>query len=530
MRAIDRLEAEPIAGTEDSDSPFFSSDGQWVGFWKGGELKKVPAGGGPAVTICETAPVSGASWGSNNLVVFARGGGGLWQVSGDGGTPQPLTTLDANNGERNHVLPHVLPGGKAVLFTIRKAAGTRPTAWDDAQIVVRSLVSGDQTTLIEGGADARYVSTGHLVYVRQGTLMAVPFDLDRLALTGAAVGIVNSVMQAVNTPSGAIETGAAQFSVSASGTLVYVSGGMFPEGERSLIWVDRAGVIQLLPAPPKPYLGPRLSPDGQRVAVFTQGRDAEVWIYDLVREDLTMFTTTRPRRGTRPVWTPDGKRLTFGAGNLLWKPADGSGVAEPLTTSEDVQLPESWSPDGKTLAFFQGGTLGRGDIWMLSLADSDRTARPFVQTAANERWPDFSPDGRWLAYASDESGRDEVYVQPYPGPGSRHQISARGGTQPVWARNGRELFYTVPDSTATVDFSRMMVVDVTTAPTFTAGIPKPLESVVRLTNPIRGYDVTADGKRFITVRDNERSPEPPPAHMIVVQNWLEELKLLVPTK
>jgi Tol biopolymer transport system component len=182
------------------------------------------------------------------------------------------------------------------------------------------------------------------------------------------------------------------------------------------------------------------------------------------------------------------------------------------------------------LAFFQRAPATGADIWMLSLGDPDRTTRPFVQTAANERWPEFSPDGRWVAYASDESGRDEVYVQPYPGPGSRHPISAGGGAQPAWARNGRELFFTVPDATVASDLNKVMVVDVTTTPTFKAGVPRPLESVVHFTNPIRAYDVSADGQRFITVRDNDRPSEPPPAQMILVQNWLEELKQRVPTR
>ena len=524
VRALDRLEAVPLAGTEDSENPFFSPDGEWVGFWKGGELKKVPIGGGPAIRISQSVGTYGASWGPNNLVVFAREatGEGLWQVSGEGGTPRPLTTLDASRGERSHRLPHLLPDGKAVLFTILTNGGP-------AQIAVRSLVSDERRVLIEEGADARYMPTGHLVYARNGTLMAVPFDLARLQVTGGSVGVLDGVMQAINAPSVLINTRAAQFTVSDSGTLLYVPGGIFPAAERSLVWVSRTGAIQSLPIEPKSYLGPRLSPDGQRVAMFTEGQDGGIWIYDLVRGTLTRFATGP--RGQRPVWTPDGRRLIFsGPRNLFWKLSDGTGPEERLTTSESAQYAESWSADGKTLAFFQGPRPSEGDIWVLSFSGSDTTARPFVNTAASEMWPDFSPDGRWIAYTSHESGRDEVFVQPYPGPGPRTPVSVGGGNQPVWARNGRELFYTLPNSTVTPGLNKMMVVDVTTTPTFKAGIPRPLQSVARLTVPLRGYDVSSDGQRFITVRDVERPPEPPAAQMIVVRNWFEELKRLVPAK
>src|SRR5262249_55105967 len=255
--------------------------------------------------------------------------------------------------------------------------------------------------LIDEGADARYMPTGHLVYTRNGTLMAAPFDLARLQVTGGSVGMLDSVMQAVHAPRVSINTGAAQFTVSDSGTLLYVPGGIFPAAERSLVWVSRTGAIQSLPVPPKSYLGPRLSPDGQRVAMFTQGQDGGIWIYDLARGTLTRFATGS--FSLRPVWTPDGKRLIFsGPQGLFWKPSDGSAPEERLTTSEYAQMAESWSADGKTLAFTQNPGPGlSGDIWVLSFSGSDTTARPFVNTAAKELWPDFSPDGRWIAYTSD---------------------------------------------------------------------------------------------------------------------------------
>ena len=533
LRAMDRLEAIPIPGTENTDSPFFSPDGQWVGFWQGvvsavapveGELKKVSLSGGPAVTLCKTPALYGASWGANDIIVFANQDGALWRVAATGGTPQSLTTVDAKKGESSHRLPHVLPGGEAVLFTIQKA----PFRWDDAQVVVRSLVTGEQKVLVEGGADARYVPTGHLVYAKGGTLMAMPFDLARLEVTGGSAGIVEGIMQATNASSTVFDTGAAQFSVSTTGVLTYLPGGIFPDPERSLVWVGRDGTAEPLPLPSRRYLGPELSPDGQRLAVWTQG-DRNVWVSDISRATMSRLTTDG--LNARVIWTPDGKRLTFGSTttgqeNLFWKPADGSGAAERLTTDPNLQAASSWSPDGKTLAFLQRVGLINYDIWLLSFENGVTKARPFLQTPFREVYAEFSPDGRWLAYVSNESGREEVYVQPYPRSGGKQQVSTDGGSQPAWARNGREMFFTVPGSSGT---TRMMAVDVTLGATFTVGRPRMLfEGRSGGQALIRGYDVTADGRRFIMVQDKEQPPEPAITEMVLVQNWFEELKRRVP--
>jgi dipeptidyl aminopeptidase/acylaminoacyl peptidase len=305
-------------------------------------------------------------------------------------------------------------------------------------------VTGTRKVLVTGGADARYVPAGHLVYVREGAWMAVPFNVARLEVTGAAVGLIANVMQAANIVGDPFNTGAAQFSVSSSGSLVYVPGTMFPDALRSLVWVDRSGQVEPIAAPPRAYAGPRLSPDGQRIAVSTLGTDSNVWIYDLTRGTLTRLTTEGGGGGN--AWTPDGQRVAFataatGHENLFWKPVDGSGPSERLTSSEFMQLPAAWSPDGHELVFVQlfgGGDGTRMDTWVLSMGD--RRARPLMLTPSHR--PARSPDGRWLAYASEESGRYDVYVQPYPGPGPRTQISTEGGSQPAWSADGRELFYT----------------------------------------------------------------------------------------
>jgi len=526
-RAMDQLSAVPIAGTGGGSSPFFSPDGQWVGFIADGELRKVPLGGGPAVRLCKAASLFGASWGDDGTIVFATlRNGGLWRVSAAGGTPEALTTLQP--GEYSHRLPHMLPGSRAVTFTIMKAA----YRWDDAQIVVRSLDTGNQTVLVTGGSDGRYVSTGHLIYVRLGTLMAVPFDAARLVVIGGAIGVLDDVMQAADrNVSDMANTLAGQFTVSDTGALVYLTGGAVAAAQRSLAWVGPKGRSQALVAPPRPYIVPRLSPDGQRVAVTTTSDIRQVWSYDVPRG--TLGPVTVDGQSSYGIFTPDGKRVVFRSGaaggedNLYWKAADGSGAVERLTTSVRSQTPSSWSPDGTTLAFVEEGD-SKGvlqfDIWVLSIAD--RKTRAVIQTDANEMTPEFSPDGRWLAYVSNESGRNEVYVQPYPGPGERHLISTDGGEQPAWSRNGRDLFYVQSGGVTT-----LMAVRVASASTLLAGTPEAVfESADLRIAWARSYDVAPDGQRFLLTLNKEAPTNLAPAQMVFVQNWFEELKRLVPKK
>jgi serine/threonine-protein kinase len=532
-RAMDQLTAMPIAGTSGGVSPFFSPNGQWVGFGADGELRKVPLSGGPPVTLTKASALFGASWGDDGTIVFAtQRNGGLWRVPDAGGTPEALTTPQP--GEYSHRLPHMLPGSRAVIFTILKG----PTFWDDTQIVVRSLETGQQTVLVTGGADGRYVSTGHLVYVRLGTLMAVPFDPVRLAVTGGATGVIDGVMQAADRNlSYMANTLAGQLTVSDTGALVYLTGGAVAAGDRSLAWVDRRGTSQALPAPPRSYWAPRLSRDGQRVAVTTLD-SLQVWSVDIARGTLSPVTVDG--HSDLPVFAPDGKRIVFRSraggveGNLYWKAADGSGAVERLTTGERSQTPDSWSPDGTTLAFVEEGDsegFFQFDVWVLSIAD--RKTRPVIRTAANEMTPEFSPDGRWLAYVSNESGRHEVYVQPYPGPGERHLISTNGGEQPAWSRDGRELFYVQGGGFTTPSGSSatLMSVRIATAPAFQAGAPEVLfENVDLNTAWGRNYDVALDGRRFLLTVRRETTTSLSPTQMIYVQHWFEELKRLVPTR
>ena len=510
LRSIGRFEATLIPGTEGAEGPFFSPDGQSVGFFAGGKLKRVSLSGGAPSTLC-SAPLSrGASWAPDDSIILASGNLGLYRVSAAGGTPKPLTVPDRKKGESSHRWPEILPGGKEVLFTIW--AGN--FNWDYNRIGVLSLRTGERRLLLEGGTYARYVPSGHLVYARAGGLLAVPFDLKRLEVTGPPVSIVQGV-----SISGGL--GVAQFSFSGDGSLAYVPGGP-SENNRTLLWVDREGTSRPLQAPPRAYATPRLSPDGQRLAVGILGANG-LWLYDLARGALTRLTETN--FFPHPIWTPDGKHMTFtssesGVLNLYRIPADGSGAAERLTTSENGQWPGSWSPDGQVLAF-SGVDLTTGyDIWMLGL-QGDRKPRPFLQTPANESGPIFSPDGHWLAYLSDESGRQEIYVRPFPGPGGKTQISTEGGTEPMWARNGRELFYRNGD--------KMMVMAVETQPVFAASKPKLLfEAHYETSYNVfeRDYDVSPDGQRFLMTKASE--PESAATQLNVVLNWSDELRRLAP--
>ena len=530
-RRMDQLSATPIAGTTGGSSPFFSPDGQWVGFGAGSELRKVPLSGGPAVTLCKAVALFGASWGDNGTIVFAtQRNGGLWRVPETGGTPEALTTVPPD--EYSHRLPHMLPGGRAVIFTVLKG----PNLWNDARLVVRSLQTGTETVLVTGGSDGRYVSTGHLVYVRLGTLMAVPFDPVRLAVTGGATGVIDGVMQAANQGSNYIaNTLAGQFTISDSGALVYLTGGTVAANDRSLVWVDRHGTIQALPAPPRPYMSPDISPDGQRVAI-TILDTRQVLSYDLARGTLSPVTSDG--NSDYGLFSLDGKRIVFrsgvGEGNLYWKAADGSGAVEHLVTSSRSLTPASWSPDGPTLALVEEGDNEGKDAFQFDivvLSPGDRRTRPLIHTPANEMNPEFSPDGRWLAYVSNESGRHEVYVQPYPGPGERQLISTRGGEQPAWNANSRELFYVQGGGYSAGGPTTLMSVRIATTPTFQAGTPEPVfENPHLAIGWGRSYDVAPDGRRFLLTFRKEPPPPLPPAQMVLVQHWFEELKRLAPTK
>jgi serine/threonine protein kinase len=510
LRPLDSLESRPIPGTDGATEPFFSPDGQWLGFFADGKLKKVSVNGGTAQTLTDAPAPRGASWGSQGTITFAAfTAGPLQQMPMSGGALQSLTHTE--NGENSHRWPEFLPGGKAVLY----AAGTTNT-WAQGQVAVSLLTTGERRNLIRAGMYPRYAASGHLIYAQGGTLMAVPFDPQGLTLRGSAVPVVEDVMQSTN--------GSVQYSLSDTGMLVYVPGGSVQATQRTLVWVSRNGTEQAVAAPVHAYSSPRISPDGKRVAVAVAEKDAQIMLYDLSRETLTRLTF-EGTSNLNPSWTPDGKRIAFvsnmkGPQNIFWQLADGSGGLERLTNSENGNYPALWSRDGQLLAFVEVNPTTGYDIWVLRI--SDHKAEPFLRTPSNEVQPRFSPDGRWIAYASNESGRYETYVQPYPGPGGKWQISTDGGAEPVWNPTGRELFYRSGD--------KMMAVDIVTQPGFSAGKPRMLfegsYEVSAASTP--SYDVSTDGQRFLMLKPVEQT-QAAPTQINVVLNWFEELKQKVPT-
>jgi len=525
VRAMDEVRGTPIAGTEGAIGFFLSPDGDWIGFWADGSLKKVRTDGGPAIPICDADwPPYGASWGPFNTIVLGQAQGCILRVSAEGGEPEEITALA--EGEISHRHPQLLGDGDTLLFTVRRS---ETGDWDNTAIFAQSLRTGERKVLVENGADARYAPTGHLVFSRLGTLMAAPFDPKRLEVTGGAVVVLESVRQALNADNTMFDTFIGQFAFSQSGTLVHVPGGVWPDLQLSLVWVDREGRIELESLPSGSYLAPRLSPDGTRVAVSSWGFEgADIWVYELARGTMTRLTFEDSTEYW-PIWTPDGTQITFASDRSgvfapYWIPADGSGPAKRLSTLEGAH-PSSWSPDGQVLACVLVDDPVNNDIWMLPL---EGEPRPFIESPFAEGWPAFSPDGRWLAYASDQSGQFEVYVTPYPGPGPRVQISNDGGIAPVWSPNGGELFYR--GSMGHPPLRSVRAVEIMMEPSFSSGRSRELfKGNFMSSEPVRSYDVTSDGQKFLIVQLGPR-PEQPVTQMHVTFNWFEELKRLAPTE
>jgi serine/threonine-protein kinase len=489
----------------------------------GRTLKKVALSGGAPVTISYLEVYSGASWERDGTILLPmQYPGSIQRLPAAGGTPQSVTELDLKKEEKLHYWPQLLPGGKAMLFSSSRSG---MDSYDDARIEVQTLVTGERRVLVEGGSCARYSPTGHLLYVRSGTLMAVPFDAGRLAVTGAPVPVLEGVLMGLSHP-------VAHYSLSDNGTLVYAPG-TGVGGERTLVWVDRAGNAERLPLPARMYLHPRISPDGRNIAVEIEGPVHDFYNYELARGVLTKMSLTGSSHW--PLWTPDGKRLTYrrwlpGGFTLWWMPADRSAEAERLTTIGMMQSGSSWSPDGKALAFTQVSNDTGADVYWLPIDDPQRKPVPFAQSKFDEGAPKFSPDGRWIAYTSNESGRNEIFVQSYPGPGPKVQVSTEGGMDAVWKRNGGELYYRNGD--------KMMAVSVTTQPVFAASRPRLLwqaryalgtSSACGPPGPSSSnYDVTPDGQRFLMIQDAET--ERFPSQIRVVINWTEEVKRLMTEK
>jgi Tol biopolymer transport system component len=506
VRKLDQLEATAIRGIASARNPFFSPDGNWIGFWDATGLKKVSVNGGPAVTICNIGDTPlGASWGTDDRIIFATTAfRGLFRVNAGGGTPETLTRPD----QSGHLFPEILPGGKAVLFAIAPRGG----AVDNSQIAVLSLATSEQKVLIQGGSSPHYAASGHIVYAVAGTLRAVPFDINRLEVRGNPVPVLEHVLTKA--------TGAADFSIAQDATLVYVSGDS-GRPERTLVWVDREGHEQPLDAPTRAYAYAHISPDGTRVALDIRDQDSDIWIWDLMRRTLTRLTFD-PGLNREAVWTPDGRRLAFsaqreGSEDIYWQSADGTGSPERLTKAGRV-MPSAFTPDGKRLLIHPTGA--PRDISIVDL-DGEHHTEPLLHTTFEEQNAEVSPDGRWIAYQSNESGRDEIYVRPFPEINNgRWQVSVGGGTRPAWSRNGRELFYYI-------DPGKLMAVSIQPGTGFTAGTPQVIVDGNYLAPQSgRNYDVSPDGKRFLMIKTAQTAQAAAPSELVVVLNWLEELKRL----
>jgi eukaryotic-like serine/threonine-protein kinase len=522
VRPLDQLEATPIPGTDGASTLFVSPDGKAVGFYADGALKRVALNGETPVEIAKVDLVFGACWGRDDRIVFATQTGGLWRVPVSGGKPESITALQPD--EYSHRLPQLLPDGKTVLFTSTRSAFP---LWDDTRIVAKSLVSGEQKVVVEGGADARYLPTGHLIFMRRGTLMAAPFDAKDVVVTGSHVGLIANVMQSAVIQPVQIDSGAGQFAVSDSGSLAYVTGGIFPQDRWSIGWVDRRGTFTPLNLPPGSYLAPRLSPDGKRVAYNTTNDDWDLWIYDVSRGLATRLPMEDEQ--SVPMWTPDSSRVVFtsrltGGARLLIRNADGNGAPETLPISFTSEIPgtalapfaNAWTSDGSLVFWHQA------DLWLHTQKETPRRLITSALTA------EFSPDGRWIAYTSGRGPfRNQIYVQPYPALDSREQVTGASTVAPVW--RGNELFFIETAADAPVNV-RVMAVTIKTTPTFEISAPRLLfEGPFRTDGPFRGYDVSMDGQRFLMVRAVERPPERI-THMTFVQNWFEELRARVPAQ
>jgi serine/threonine-protein kinase len=527
LREMGALSSRLMPGTEETlTHPTFSPNGQSVAYFQDSQLKRIAISGGAPVSICAATNPFGISWERDNTILFGQPEG-IMRVSANGGTPELV--IKANAGEQMHG-PQMLPDGESVLFSVTRAIGN--TRWDQADIVVQSIRTGQRTVVLRGGSDARYVATGHLIYAVRDNLFAVAFDASGREVQGGAVSVIQGVMR---TAAAQVNTAAANYGISNVGTLVYAAGTATPI-QRTLVWVDRTGQEEVIPAPARAYYYPRLSPDGTRVALDIRDQEgADIWIWDLARQTLTRLTFD-PAAESYPVWSPDSQRLIFastrsGQNNLYWQAADGTGAPERLTDSRNQQFPSAMTPDGTEILFREAAADQQGDLMRLLMGPPpavgvSKTPTPLMRTTFDERNAELAPDGRWLAYESNDSGGIDIYVRPFPTVDSgRWQVSTSGGRTPVWSRSGDELFYLGDDGT-------IQSVRVDGSSSWRSSTPtKVLQGTYY--SPAgaiagRTFDVAPDGKRFLMVKPASGDAAVASQSFIVVEHWFEELKRLVP--
>jgi serine/threonine protein kinase/Tol biopolymer transport system component len=520
LRSMDEWTAKLVSGTEGvTIHPFFSPDGQWIGYLSGSDLqlKKIPINGGSPRKLCTLAPtgLAGVSWGEDNTIVYGQAPGDIMRISADGGTPESIVKAKSAGS----AFPHMLPNGKSVLYT--DTAGTT-----HGIVMVQDLESGKAKELFPGFA-VHYLPTGYIIYglPNDDDLYAIAFDIDALEVKGNHFRMVEGVMGH-----------GMQCAVSDTGTLVYMPGtsGMAAPNQLTLVWVDRKGNAEPLEASPNDYHFPKISPDGTKVALQVRsGGNQDIYIWDLVRKSMDRLTFNKDPDWA-PIWTRDGKRIAYSSARgekagIYWKSADGEGADEQLVPGAVIRLrPGSWSKDGKTLVFMETGEIINPDIHAISL-EGDRAKKLLLHEKYAEVEPQISPDGRYMAYTSDESGKYEVYVRPFPEVnGGQWQISTGGGDWPVWSRDSRELFYRGGDA--------FMAVSVKTEPTFSPETPKTMFRGTYAEYTLRSFfsnwDVSPDGKRFIMIKEAAPSASAGggPRKINIILNWFEELKQRVPGK
>ena len=522
IRSLDQLQVSPLYGTEDAIDPFFSPDGQWIAFFAGGKLKKISVQGGAAVTLCDAQEDRGGAWGENGTIIFAPATRtGLFMVSSAGGTPAPFSTLDKKAGEVTHRWPQFLPGGKALLYT----SDNNGTFYEEADVAVQVLATGQKKKLFHGGYHARYLPGGYLAFLHDGTLFAVPFDAKRLEIAGQPAPILEDVMSDAT-------TAGAQFSFSGNGTFVYVSGRQ-AGAKFKLSWLASDGRLTPLRDAALNYTGLSFSPDGKLLALEitdTNNKRDDIWVHDWQRDTVTRLTFAR-QQNYEPAWTPDSKRITYttseqsGDYSFYWKRADGAGDEQKIVASKNSLQTASWRPDSKVLVFAENNPDTNWDIMTLPMEGDEKNGwkpgevKPFLNSTFSELRPAFSPDGRWLAYRSNELGVSEIYVRPFPGPGGKWQISTGGGDFPQWSSNGRELFYLTNDN-------KLMVATYSASgDSFRADSPR-LWSNIQLANigPYKNFSLHPDGKRIAAITDPQTKAQGQPAKITFVVNFTDELR------
>jgi hypothetical protein len=521
IRELRDLESRRLEQVTSGASAFYSPDGESCGLFvlkPSTTLRTMNLSGGGTTTVCNAASYAGGTWADGNTIYFVpETPGGLSSVAATGGEPRQALKIDVANGERVFKYPSALPGGDAVLLTI---ATEDADSFDEAQIVAATMRTGERKILVERGTHARY-SSGYLVYARDGKLHAVSFDPKRLEVRGRPFQVLEGVLMSRN-------TGVANFDLSASGDLAYIPGGV-EGGSRTLVWVDRNGNPEPVPLPSGSYVHPRISPDGRRLAIELEGSSHDIYIYDFVSGVLSNLTNNG--QSHRPVWSHDGRNIGYRSGVMgrfrLWQmPADRSESARELDATGTSRSAESYSPDGLGLAYTVDEPGSPPQITVVSLT-GDRTPRPLDTAGYAQGSPKFSPDGRWLAYCSAESGKPQVYVQAFPGPGAKIQVSSDGGTDPVWKRDGGELFYRSGE--------KMMSVPIDVGTTAVSGRPRELwtgryshgmsTSCGSPGATSSNFDVTPDGNRFLMIRDEDQ--DFPVSHQIIVAlGWTEEFRRL----